>query len=430
MTEPSAAPTGLFHGWWIVVAGFISTLLALGSTTYTFGLFVAPMAEEFGLSRADANGGFIFLLLGFALWAPIVGRLMDRLPARTVMSVGAISFGAGFFVIALAPAPWMMALAILLPVAFGTVSCGALAANTVTSRWFRRLRGRAMGLLAVSTSAGGFTMPPLVAFLMETYGWRTALMIQGTLVAVIALLVVLWLIRDKPADLGLQHDGDAAEPPQATSQGAPTAPPSESIWRYGPLLRNANFWLLACGAGILLGADQALLATMVPYGLDAGFTAAQAALLMSSLTFSAIIGKLIIGALADRVDKRWLFCAVAACNFSFLIVLMSGPSYPVLMLACGIIGLAIGGTYPLWMTLTADCFGSASFGSVMGAMNLVVMPFSIVAIRFIGEVFDRTGGYNPAFMVFICTAVVSALLVLMVKPSPSQRVQSDVAGSS
>lgn len=52
-----------------------------------------------------------------------------------------------------------------------------------------------------------------------------------------------------------------------------------------------------------------------------------------------------------------------------------------------------------------------------GAMNLVVMPFSIIAIRFIGEVFDRTGGYNPAFMVFIVTAVVSALLVLMVKPT-------------
>jgi sugar phosphate permease len=415
----------LFYGWWIVAAGFICTLLALGSTTYTFGLFVAPMAEEFGLSRADANGGFIFLLLGFALWAPIVGRLMDRLPARTVMSAGAVSFGAGFFVIALAPTPWVMALAILLPVAFGTVSCGALAANTVTSRWFRRLRGRAMGVLAVSTSAGGFSMPPLVAYLMEAYGWRTALMIQGTLVAVIALLVVLWLIRDKPADLGLQHDGEAA-PPDLSQQTTLQAAPSEAIWGYGALLRNANFWLLACGAGILLGADQALLATMVPYGLDAGFTPAQAALLMSSLTFSAIIGKLIIGALADRVDKRWLFCAVAACNFSFLIVLMSGPSYPMLMLACGIIGLAIGGTYPLWMTLTADCFGSASFGSVMGAMNLVVMPFSIIAIRFIGEVFDRTGGYNPAFMVFIVTAVVSALLVLMVKPS---RGRSSVTGA-
>ena len=65
-----------------------------------------------------------------------------------------------------------------------------------------------------------------------------------------------------------------------------------------------------------------------------------------------------------------------------------------------------------YVEAVVDCFGS-----VMGAMNLVVMPFSIIAIRFIGEVFDRTGGYNPAFMVFIMTAVVSALLVLMVKPS-------------
>lgn len=414
MSDPQSAPRRVFHGWWIVAAGFLCTLLALGSTTYSFGLFVAPMAETFGLSRADANGGFIFLLLGFAIWAPVIGRLLDRLPARRVMTAAALSFGIGFLLIAAAPAPWMMALAIVGPVAFGTVGCGALAANTVTSRWFLRQRGRAMGLLAVSTSAGGFSMPPLIAWLMETFGWRTALAIQGVLVAGLAAAAILWLIRDRPADLGLHLDGAAEDPTVGLG-----APPKAVLWRYGPLLRNANFWLLALGAGILLGADQALLATMVPYGLDAGFSASQAALLMSSLTFSAIVGKLIIGALADRVDKRWLFAAVAACNLGFLVVLMSAPSYPVLMLACALIGLAIGGTYPLWMTLTADCFGSASFGSVMGAMNLVVMPFSIIAVRFIGEVYDRTGGYNPAFQVFIGTAVISALLVFAVRPSRS-----------
>lgn len=407
---PVATP--FFHGWWVVLAGFVCTMMAIGSTTYAFGLFVAPLSTEFGLSRANANTGFILLLLGFALWAPLVGRLLDRVPARSVMLAGAWLFAGGFVLVASATTPWLMGLAVLGPVAFGTVASGALAANTITSRWFITHRGKAMGLLAVATSVGGFTMPPLIAWLMQQFGWRTALMAQGIGLATIATVMVLLFVRDRPADIGLLPDGAAqpANTPAATSSG--------TLWSAGQMLRSANFWLIGCGAGILLGADQALLVSMVPYGTDAGLSLQQATLLVSCLTFSAILGKLAIGALADRIDKRWLFCAVAACNFAFLVVLTLGPSYPVLLVACCIIGLAIGGTYPLWMTLTADCFGSASFGVVMGGMNLLVMPFSIVAVRYIGLVFDRSGSYQQAFLTFIATAMVATLLILAVRLPP------------
>lgn len=401
----------LFFGWWIVLAGFITTALAIGSTTYSFGLFVGPLTAEFGLSRANANVGFIALLLGFALWAPLVGRLLDALPARRVMIGGALLFAGGFALIAMARSPALMALAILGPVAAGTVSVGALAANTVAARWFQRQRGRALGVLAVATSAGGFTMPPLVAWLMQSQGWRTALVAQGLLLATLAIVVILALVRDRPEDLGLAPDGAAPRP----AASAATMAPATEAWTFGRLLRTRNFWLLSCGAGILLGADQALLSSMIPYGTDAGLTPAQAALLMSSLTFSAILGKLVIGALADRFDKRLLFCAVAACNFAFLAILLIGPGYGVLLAACAVIGLAIGGTYPLWTTLAADCFGTASFGAVLGSMNLVLMPFSIVAVRYIGEVFDRSGSYGPAFMTFMVTAVIATSLILALR---------------
>lgn len=401
----------IYHGWWIVLAGFVCTLLTIGSTTYAFGLFVAPLSEEFGLSRADINSGFIFLLLGFALWAPLVGRLLDRLPARSVMISGAILFAGGFALVATAQSPLLMGLIILGPVSLGTVACGALAANTITSRWFQARRGRAMGLLAVSTSAGGFSMPPLIALLMESFGWRTALIAQGVLAASLMTLVVLLFIRDRPSDMLLEVDGGSAHPLLSTDERKL----GEKIWTYRGLLSSANFWLVACGAGILLAADQALLASLIPYGQDAGLDLKQASLLMSCLTFSAILGKLAIGALADRVDKRLLFCAVAGCNLAFLVVLLLGPGYVALLVACSIIGLAIGGTYPLWMTITADCFGARSFGTVMGSMNLVVMPFSILAIRFIGAVFDRTGSYQVAFFTFMGTAVVSTALIFAVR---------------
>lgn len=399
-----------FHGWWVIAAGFLCTLLTIGSTTYSFGLFIEPLSKEFGLSRADANSGFIFLLLGFALWAPLMGRLLDRAPARAVMITGAWLFAGGMALISVSQSTLVMGLTVLGPVALGTVACGALAANTIAARWFVQHRGKAMGLLAVATSVGGFTMPPLLAWLIETLGWRQAVLVQGLGLATVASLAVWALVRDRPSDLGQRPDGIPA--PEAATAATPA---SGVPLRAGQMLRHANFWLIACGAGILLGADQALLVSMIPYGTDAGYSLQQATLLVSCLTFSAIAGKLAIGALADRVDKRWLFCAVAACNLAFLVVLSLAPAYPVLIIACCLIGLAIGGTYPLWTTLTADCFGAASFGVVMGSMNLVVMPFSIIAVRYIGVVFDRSGSYQLAFYTFMGTAVLATLLILGVR---------------
>ena len=401
--------TRVFHGWWIVAAGFVCTALLIGSTTYSFGLFVAPLSEEFKLSRANANIGFIALLLGFAVWAPLVGKLLDRRPARQVTLGGGLLFAAGFLLISVSGSPAAMALLILGPVSIGTLAAGALAANTIAARWFLRQRGRALGVLAVATSAGGFLMPPLVAFLMQEYGWRGALAVQGVFVGLVIAAVGWLLMRDRPADLGLTPDG------LPLLQAGQAAAAAGATWTLGRLLRTRNFWLLSCGAGILLGADQALLSSLIPYGTDAGLTLPQASLLVSTLTFSAILGKLAIGALADRYDKRWLFSAVAACNFAFLVILLLSPGYATLLIACSIIGLAIGGTYPLWTTLAADCFGTASFGSVLGSMNLLMVPFSIIAVRYIGEVFDRSGSYDLALMTFMGTAVLSTLLILALR---------------
>jgi len=420
MTQPlEPASQGLFRGWWVMAAGFGCTMLAIGSTTYCFGLFVRPMAEAFGLSRADTNLGFILLLLGMAAWSPVVGRMMDRLPARAVMSAGAFAFGLGFLLMSVAPAPWMLGLAIFAPVAFATVACGALAANTLTSRWFHRRRGRAMGILAVATSAGGFAVPPLLAWLLETVGWRQALAVHGVIAALAMLALVLWLIRDRPESVGLQPDGE----PLPVGGDARQAAPAATRWTLGELLGNRNFWLIGLGVGLLFGADQALLSSIIPFGEDAGYSTQQAALLVSCLTVSAIAGKLLIGALADRVDKRWLFALVAACHLVFLAVLLIEPGYVGLIVACATVGLAVGGAYPLWMTLLADAFGSASFGSVMGTMSLLVMPLSIFSVRFIGEVFDRTGSYDLAFWTFIGFALVAALLIAAVGPGKAGPVR-------
>lgn len=408
-----------FQGWRVVGAGFFNAMLMVGATAYSFGLFVLPLQAEFGLSREQANLGLVLLIIGFAVWAPIIGRLIDRRSARTIGIIGAALFAAGFASIALAGAPWAMALALAGPVALGSTAAGAFAANTLAARWFVAKRGRALGIVSVATSAGGFVVVPVMARLVEALGWRDAVLVAGLGIGAMVALATWGFIRDRPADVGQFPDGADAAPQVDT--------PDDRRWTVGEMLKARNFWLVGIGAGLLLGSDQALLVSLVPYGVGRGFSVTEAANLIAVLTGSAVVGKLVIGWLADRIDKRALFGFTCLCNIAFLLLLRSEPSYGALVAAASVIGLAIGGVYPAWTTLTAQCFGRVSFGQAYGLMNLVTMPFVLASITLAGRSFDATGSYDLAFAIFLGSAALAAALVALVRnpaaepPSPSPR---------
>lgn len=430
--DPNGSPgRGIYRGWWVVGGGFICAMLAVGGSVYIFGLFVLPVSEAFQLSRADTNNGLILKLLGTAVWSPFIGRMLDRLSARLVMSVGALLYAAGFLAIAMSSSLWVIGLAIFGPVSMGVTSAGSLAANTVATRWFRRRRGRAIGILAVSTSAGGFVMAPVVARLIEAFGWRSALGLTGVGVGSLILLAVLTLLRDEPRASDVEGF-DEFEPLEGasaivkTDDERPTEPvPDGLAWDFRTLSRNRNFWLLALGAGFLLASDQAILASQVPYLQDAGISVTAAATFVSCLTLSAVCGKLLVGILSDRIDIRLLFGVIVFCHVALLTVLIIQPDYWVLIGVASVFGVAVGGVYPVWLSLTASVFGARSYGTIMGVMAIVMQPISVLAIRFIGEVRDRTGSYDYGFGVFIFFVVTAYFLVVAIsKPEDDETGQA------
>lgn len=399
----------LFYGWWLIAAVFVGEMFAIGSTTYAFGLFVKPLELEFGISRGDANKGLALFIIGMGLSAPLIGRLIDRRSARRVMLFGAAWMGAGFIALALAPTLQWMALAILFMVAAGATMIGPLTANTLASRWFDRRRGRALGLVAVGTSVGGTLLVPLIAYNIEAFGWRQALMIQGGIILVIVGALALWVVRDRPQDLGLLADGALADRADTTSH-LPAGP----VWTAGALLRHRDFWCIGLSVGLTFAVTQSVLASLVPYAADAGIDAQRGALLISVLSVCSILGKLLFGALAERVDKRWLLLTVVCFTVAQLCTLIVQPDFALLLVICGIAGFAIGGELPVWAAIIAERFGPRSFGTVMGMMNPINMTCSLVAISYVGIAYDQSGGYTLPFQVFLGVAAASAVMTLLI----------------
>ncbi|ULQ47798.1 MFS transporter [Flagellatimonas centrodinii] len=416
----SAGSTRLYFGWWVLAAVFVGEMFAIGSTSYAFGLFVVPAGEAYGASRGTLNTGLILFLLGMGLSAPFIGRLLDRYPARWVMGVGTLAMAAGFVGVGLAPTLQLSALCILLLIGPGAAAIGPLAANTLVTRWFIRHRGKALGLAAVATSLGGVAVVPLMAWNLDRFGWRMALVLQGAIILVVVGALVLWRIRSRPQDLGLTPPADA---------GTVSAVQSRQ-WTVGELVRTRDFWFIAFSVGLIFGINQSVLASLVPYATDAGIGLAQATLLVSALSVCSILGKLLFGAVADRYDKRRLLLVPVACTLLQLVTLVSEPSFPVLLVICGLAGFAIGGELPVWAALVGERFGQVSFGTAMGLMSPVNTVIGLLAIGFVGGAFDTSGSYAMPFTVLSGFVVLSGVLTLLISRPPQAETSISTPASA
>lgn len=413
---------GFYPGWRVHAGAFLCALITSGCTSYIFGLFVVPVSEELGISRGSMNNGFIAFLLGVALASPFAGRVLDKLPARIVIAAGGFLFGLGMLGLAMTTSQIAMLALIALPIALGSVAAGTLAANTVVVRWFKRRRGTALGILAIATSTGGFIFTPLVALLIETLGWRSALLMVGVIAWVVIPAAALLLIRNQPA--GSEHGFDAEMGGERSKGGADAERVAadrgdERLWSYGELLRDRNFWLVSIGITLLFASDQALIVSTVPHLQDMNIDLTAAAMVMSFMSMSAMGGKLMVGYLADKVDLRLVFSAIAVAHIGLLALFITVPSYWVLLVFATVCGIGIGGVFPAWTTLLGWLFGSKSYGTIMGLMSLPMKLSGVVSISFVGRVHDQTGSYATAFMVFGLCIVGAMVMIALVRPPSS-----------
>lgn len=398
----------VYPGWMVLAAGFLCSMLATGGTHYVFGVYLVAITEEFGISRSAGNSGMIALMAGLAIWSPLVGKLLDTYSANRVMAAGAMLVALGFAALSGVTLPAWFLIIIAGPVAFGICASGSLAANTVVVRWFERRRGRALGILAVATSVGGFVLTPTSAFLVDVLGWRAALQVQGLAMSVLMLSMALFVIRERPdsteTGYGMEFAGTSSDAASGIDSTAP-------LWTFSTLLVERRFWLLTLGLGLLFGSDQVLLVSQVPYFVAIGLTLQQGAMLAGLMTLSAIVGKLVVGYLADRVDLRVVYFLVAACHVLLLCIFITQPPFPLLVASAAVLGIAVGGVYPIWMTLLASHFGAASYGTTMGMMVILMQPTSISLLYTSGWLFDLSDSYRSTFMLLIVCVVLSCAFI-------------------
>jgi sugar phosphate permease len=399
----------VYYGWFVLAASAVSEMLVQGATSYASGLFVLPLESEFHVSRAIASLPVLILFAGAMLIAPLVGRALDTRPIRLVMPLGAILLAASFAGIAATHSLVVMAVILFFPAAIAFMAAGPLNTSTLASRWFYRRRGLAQGLAAVATSGGGFTVVPLLSAAIQRYGWRPALFYEGLVESVIIVVLALLVLRDRPSDMGLQDHPE--------NQGRPVNRAKADRLRWADILSSRAFWVPCLTLAAVSGTSQAIVITLVPYGVQLGMKPVAAALSISIFAIVAAITKVLAGLLADRINQHALLIVAAlSMTFSWLsLSLFASP--PALFAAASLAGIALGCALPTAAGLVANKFGSAHFGQVMGCGYVLIAASLLSSVIFAGVMFDRTKSYHIPFMVFAVLLACVSLLVVTVTPS-------------
>lgn len=397
-----------FYGWYVVAYAVVAQMIVIGTTLSSFGLYVVPVSESFNLSRADMNTVLVMLNLGGAVLSPVVGWVIDRYPIRKLLIIGALMAGFSMAALGLSGSILLSAVIIALFVTTGD-ALATRPGSALIVRWFQQHRGRALALGAFGLSLGSIVGAPMVGFFIQTFGWRISLMLSGALITAIVLIPGL-VLRMQPSEAERQREG-MVETAGAVAGGA-------ALLSVPSLLRMPQFWCIGLAIAIPMAVSQSVLVAMVPMAVQHGVTPPVAATLVSASGLMAITSKIVLSIFADRINRSLLLASVfciAAIENVVLFLLAGQAPYPVL-LGCALLqGFTSGLLMPVWTALVAERFGARSYATVFGLMYPIILVMCALLVRFSGEVYDRTGGYQFAFATFVVLEIVAAVLMFSVR---------------
>jgi OFA family oxalate/formate antiporter-like MFS transporter len=414
-----AKTSRFFYGWVVVAAAFFVALVAYG-VQYSFGIFLNPLSEDFGWSRALVSGAASLFMFSRGALAILTGRATDRYGPRITVAIGGFFLGLGLILTSQISAAWQLYLFYGLMVGFGlSVAFAPLVATA--SRWFVSKRGLAIGIVVAGIGMGTVVMSPLARYLIATYEWRFSYIIMGLLAWIIVIPGAL-LLRRSPEEKGLLPLGKA-EAIAGDKENSNIAKKEDSLIseRAGFSLKDAvhtrAFWLLLAIIIFWSTCVQMAMIHIYPHATDLGIPEVVAAKFLLVIGAFSIIGRLVMGAVSDRLGGKLTLAICLVLQALVMFWLLRATDIWMLYLFAAVFGFAYGGCVPQLPVIAGEIFELKSIGAIIGVQMLGVAIGGAIGPLLGGKVWDVTDSYYFAFLVSgICTILALILLAFMRVP--------------
>jgi len=406
-SEPDVDEPSVSRRWQIQVAAtsFFALFAIVGLALYGLPFYYDYMVREFGWTRTQVtSGNALSKLIVGPLFGFFAGWVVDRFGPRRLMLVGIAMAGVALIGLGNMNALWMFYFFYLLN-ALGYVCAGPLPNQVLLSRWFDKSRGKAMGFAYLGIGLGGELVVQISALLARNFGWRTALTTLGVLIIVIAFPLAFFV----------------KESPEGTPTGLKASAPPQKI---GWALKNYRFYLLMigsmCSIGAVGGANQHLKLLL---GIDLRFTDQQVANVASLVLVSSLVGRLLMGWLADHFPKKYVMLLIYLIVAVGISLLFFANVPGVIYLFAIVFGVGLGGDYMIIPLMAAELFGVKVLGRIMGIVLTADGVAEALMPVLVGRLRDTTTSYTVGFGVLVALALVGALAISMLPRKPVTTTQ-------
>ena len=359
---------------WVVVWATFSALAIIFGVSYSFAAFFASFAGEFSAQRADVS--LVFGLSGgvYFVFGAGAGILADRFGPRAVTCAGMLLIAAGLLLCSFAGSMAMVYAAYGVGVGLG-IALVYTPAIACVQPWFTQRRGLAAGLASAGIGAGTVAVPLIATAAIALLQWRGAMRAMAVGVLVLGLCAT-WLLRRAPT-------ASAARSDQIPGLSLKQA------------LRDPRFWWLYIS--IVLAAPSMFIpfAHVSAAARDMGIDAASAVGLVGLIGIGSLVGRFVIGALADRLGRTLTLLLMQVSMGLSVLAWFLAAGYPMLVFFALWFGLSYGGIVSLLPAISMDLFGARAVAGIIGTLYSGAALGNLLGPVLAGAVFDHTGSYMP-----------------------------------
>jgi len=378
----------------VTATGFLSLFSIVGIAFYGLPFFYDFWVQDFGWSRATVISGNAFGKVFIGMFAFFAGWVIDRFGPRRVMLSGIIMGGIALIGLSRVTALWQYYFFYLF-YALGYMCGGPLPNQVLISRWFTGSRGKAMGIAYLGIGIGGMLVPQIAKKLNMEFGWQQALMMLGILMIIIAFPMV-WFVKDNP---------------EGKTELLKQDEPKISL---NTILKGWPFYLLLIGSMCSIGAVSGTIQNLkLFFSFDLKYPQEQSANILSIILAASIAGRLLMGWMADRIQKKYVMILIYTLVAASIPLLFLAKTTGVIYVFAFIFGIGLGGDYMIIPLMAAELFGVKVLGRIMG----IILTFDGLAEAFspmlVGWLRDRGGSYTGGFAALMALGVIGIITVSM-----------------
>lgn len=396
----------VFYGY-IIVAASVCIMALVWGTNRAFGVFLGPMLNEFGWTRAGISGAFTIVMVIMGGMSIVSGRLSDRFGPRVVLIGCGLFMGLGYMLVSQVRAIWQFYLFYGVIVGLGLSACNIPLMSSV-ARWFLKRRTLMTGILMAGAALGVVVIPLVCSLLISTLGWRISYFILGSSVFVIITSSAFFLRRE-PGEMELLPYGSE----RINAVGSDIQAEGLSL---ADAVRTKQLWLL----NIVSFGDRFLINVVVVHivihALGLGIPATAAASVLSVAAGISIPARIIMGGVADKIGNRSTLMICIFISLAAFLLLLVAERLWMLYLFSVLYGFGLWVTGTIMSPITADLFGLRSHGTILACNALPGAIGAAVGPILVGHIFDVTGSYQLGFFICIAVSIMDLIAIILLRP--------------